>query len=628
MNSLAEATSSPPLLLCKSNRNIPCDGCRKHRRKCFVVDGVRCERCKELWVPCLFKLIPKPRLPTKTEKAAMDRVTSPELTKDQAAALIQSLETQARRLEKQLLHHREERARQCFRVTRQRFTIRIDALPVHKMADLIRLLHNMGRPFMDRPMRTPSYYSASSWDMPVMLGTHRMMAAHFKEYILKQASRCTKQLTASPRLIHPPPDDNLYQRTIQAAKFTAIRFYFECWHLRYPALVRAYYEPYLLAHPDSMIANALVAWKSIGTCHHNMPLGDAAFIALCEYRMDLPDQPSEFAEQHYAKAKMQLEDILFDDVDPDLNTLITLWFLSSYTQSTVRHDQARIYITLAWRIALQLQDKHLRYPPQNSDEMAEAETWKRLYYCIRNMRYSLLDGLEASQEFNPIVQPLTVGVPTALACEQTIPELHQAVNAFSYCIRLSVMAGGPHKSDKREIIEERLEILSRTQVSSTDIKAIEDQLIEFWMCLPVEFRLSDTPIGVMNLERLEQQEAAVSVLNLNLVYYLGWLMLESRLTDDPLTADLSNISLDAPIDGARSLLILSMSCDALSKIIYELHRRAFCHFPVHWAALVISMLRPILNCSHKSIRMMAEQNIALLLRTLTDYPSITKGFLV
>ncbi|ORY93336.1 hypothetical protein BCR43DRAFT_507742 [Syncephalastrum racemosum] len=492
----------------------------------------------------------------------------------------------------------------------------------------------MGQPFIDRPMRTPSYF-CQPWDLPVMLKTHGMMAIHFKDFIFKQASRCTNRLTAAPpRFIPPPPGDDLYHQTIQAAKLSLIRLYFDCGHSLHPALVRSHYEPYLLAHPDCMVANALAALKAIGTCYHNarldlpMPFSQTALEALSSCRInDARDLPNEFAEQHYAKARMQLEDVLFDE-DPDLDTLITLWLLSCYSLSTSRYKQGRTYVALSWRVALQLQDRYLPHSPQKSGEGAEAETWKRLYYCIRNMQYSLEDALESSQNFRPVVLPSPIGLPTALPCEQNIPELHHAVNVFSHCVRLSVLPGGPHKTDKRETIEKYLEALSQTRVSSTDIKAIEDQLIEFWTCLPPEFRLTDTPMGFMDSGRLERQEPTAPVLHLNLMYYLGWLMLEARLMDDPSLVDLSHISLHGPIDGARALLVLAMSSDALSKIIHELHRKARCHFTAHWAALVIIMLKAVAHCSHKGIRTMAEQNTALLLQTLVDYPSIRKAFLV
>lgn len=564
----------------------------------------------------------------------MDRVTDPELTQDKALALIQSLESQAHQLETQIRQRRQERARRFMKVSRQRFTIRIDALPVRNMKDLVQFLQYMGQPFTDRPTRTPTYFRAP-WDSPVMLETHHMMTmAHFRDYIMMQATRCANQLTAPQRLIHHPPRDGLYDRTIQAAKLSLIRLYFDCPHLLQPALVRSFYEPYLLAHPDCMVANALVAVKTLGTCYHNgrldlpMPPSKAALDALgtCCIK-EAPDRPSVFAEQLFAEARSQLEEVLFDD-EPDLNTLTTLWLLSRYAMSTGRYNQGRTYITLTWRVVCQLQDRYLHSSPRNNIEMAETETWKRIYYCARSSQYVLEDALEASQDFKPIVLPATVGPPVALPCEQNTPELYHAVTVFSRAIHLHALPGGPQKTAEREVIERRLQALAQTRVSCTDIKAIEDELIHFWMCLPPEFRVSDSPMDFMDLARLEKREATAPVLNLNLMYYMGWLMLESRLMGDPSMADLSNVALDGPIDGTRALLILSMCCDALSKIIHELHRTARCHFPPHWAALVISMQQPVINCNHEVIRTLAEENIAMLSQTLTDYHSIRKHFLL
>ncbi|ORY94431.1 hypothetical protein BCR43DRAFT_493989 [Syncephalastrum racemosum] len=569
----------------------PCEKCRKRRRRCIPIQGTeQCERCHKMGIPCVVKHIPKPKLPSKRERQSNQAVI---VSNENARSLLRNLDAHLTILENVVEDYRKDRARRTVRIVRRGQRTSFET-GVQTVADLSRLLQQLMQHFSYIP-RSPHPYSGRD-DTAVLMTNRTIQADYIRFYVVKDTWRAFKHLQAVP----PPIAD--HDAYTNYAKQMLVDAYFQCAYIVHPTLVRDFHQPILKANPDSLLTNALACSTALGTCRHTTSIS-------------LPVSHRVFAEQCYRRTRDMLEDVLFEDNEGDVDTLAALWFLSRYTVLTSKYKQARFYSGLAWNMANQLQN--LYDPPAADDfiSLVTAETWKRLYCAVRPLQVLAFDVFDKVHDFDPIVLPDTATLPSVLPCEENDLQMAHAVRVFRYVIALNIIPGGPMLGS--EELEQRLLALTPIPVRCKDIEAIERRLIEFFYRLPSTFRMSGAPMDYLDVRLTQEHEYDPCVLYLNLRYYIGWLLIESRLMKNPSMADLINTSFDGRVDDERALLIVSVCCDAITKILCILSTRAHCHYRKHWVVIVMNMLVWLKECRNKGVQTLAESNLTMLGKLLT-----------
>lgn len=542
-------------------------------------------------IPCVIKHIEKPKLPSKRERQSAQAVV---VSNENAQLLLRNLDAHLTVLEEFVEDCRKERARRTVRIVRRGQQTSFET-GVQTVADLSQLLQQLMQHFSYIP-RSPNPYSVMD-DTAVLMTNRVIQADYIRFYVVKDTWRAFKHLQAVPL-----PADN-HDAYANYVKQMLVDGYFQCAYILHPTLVRDFHQPILKANPDSLLTNAVACMAALSTCRHTSSL-------------PLPVSSRVFAEQCYRQARDMLEDVLFEDNEGDVDTLAALWFLSRYAILTSKYKQARFYSGLAWNMATQLQ--HLYDPPAANDfvSLVIAETWKRLYCAVRPLQVLAFDVFDKVHDFDPVVLPDTATLPTVLPCEEGDLQMAHAVRVFRYVIALNIIPGGPMLGS--EELERRLLSLTAIPVRCKDIEAIEKRLIEFFYRLPSDFRMSRAPMDYLDVRLTREHEYDPCVLYLNLRYYIGWLLIESRLMKTPSTADLVNTRFDGRVDEERALLIVSVCCDAITKILCILSTRVHCHYRKHWVVIVMNMLVWLKECRNKGVQTLAESNLSMLSKIMTN----------
>ncbi|KAI9320486.1 hypothetical protein BX666DRAFT_1852450 [Dichotomocladium elegans] len=394
---------------------------------------------------------------------------------------------------------------------------------------------------------------------------------------------------------------------ITRVKRGIIHTYFSCTLYFTPLLVQPYFLDYLLMNPHSMLANAVVTFVSHGPCEH--------------VSIAIPNlSRGAFAAMMFEKTYSQLREVLFED--ESLDTMITVWYLASCLMTNLRMDEARVLMTLAWQMAIQLK---ATYVPilEKSDwddpvSLARAETWRRLFYQIRYIELSLASMQDNSLDiYQFTAASKKVGSPVVLPSEKVDGALSRAVDIYRHLIALSMLLGGFDKTTREEIVGQNLYAGIIDNVSQVDIAIIEQRLIEYWISLPRAYVLADQPImSTLDMNRIRDCKLP-SVLYLNMMYYLYWIVIHMRLMSPPETADLTGASLGR-LDGDHALVIVSVCCDAVAKLALVLFEKEPCVNDIHWVMIVADLLLLLRNAANNTIRARAEQNLRWIMVVLSN----------
>lgn len=489
--------------------------------------------------------------------------------------------------------------------------LRLETAPLHSMADMIALLEHATRS-LSPIMRTPRYFSDRSQGM-----------LHITQQMSQVEQTLRRFFTRDAAVLPSPPTSPLQfaddDCSITQIKRRFINAYFSCGCYIKPILVRPYFLPLLLDNPHSMLANAIIAIVAFGICNH---------ISI----VDLPISRKMLGAACMEKAYTQLRDALFDQ-EPELETLATLRCLAGCHLLLLKSDDARKFTSLAWRMALQLKDTYLgtlKNIERNHSSLyvttsmkARAETWRRLFYDIRYIELNLCMMYEGEADFSSLVLSAKhIGCPIVLDMEQTDPTSSRKVEAYRYLIALSMLpgAGSPASewTTREEIVGYRLYAGVIDKVSCADIEHIEGHLVDFWMRLPRDYVLADAPLmEVLDMNRVRECNNP-DVLYLNEIYYLYWTLLEMRFMATPSTADLSTTSLGR-FDGERALLIVSVCCDALTKVALALYEIMPCALDIHWLVLIADLLVKLKDVADPDVKSRAQQNLQWILRMLSNF---------
>ncbi|KAI8369450.1 uncharacterized protein BYT42DRAFT_648128 [Radiomyces spectabilis] len=609
----------------KQKRNKPCENCRAHRRKCIVLQGTMCERCRKMTLPCIFKFTVKPNIvkkavPLSKKNRMLEEVCHLEEQIEDLSEELRLLQmsvrakrdpaccrcidvSQCTHLQPLVLQNRTSPPRWEITFSKQLYGLRLHT-NVNTIADLAMLLNESQRYFV-----SPSASTNTSTNRNLTITRRMLHVEHIFRYLFRnQNITMTPSSTTLPRrLTHT-------FSTINNSKHShfisyMIDIYFNCLGMMTPILVSSYYRPYLKANPSCVLASAIVAYVVHSHCCHAQIDG-----LLCSRR--------ELAEYCWQNARTSVEDAMFDDFEdsPDVDTQIALWHLANCSLLKLQSKEARVYSSLAWRMAIQLKDIYLPIlrmatsDPSSVDpvQLAKAESWRRSFYLTRTAELNLCVVYDGLADFSSVLYHSDIGFPSPLECERNDSMMRAAVEAFAYICRLTVLTYVESGGNSVEALGYKLYAGSLDEIPQSGIECIENQLYLFWKDLPPAFRVSDEPLGYIHLDRVQLCED-LFVLRLNSYYYIYWLTVESRVMQLSSAQDKMDEDSGLPEHQAehrdRALSIVSICSDAVVKIFHMLSVRSPCSLDLQWMTLAIDACGLLKNASNAGIRRLAKQNL-------------------
>lgn len=465
---------------------------------------------------------------------------------------------------------------------------------IKTIADVSVFLTETLRYFTASPQHSPIYHTDRSHQRLTV--TNKMLQV---EYVLHSFFK--KKQDKVKAITYTPVCDDVTRTYI---KRKLVQCYFSCLGLNNPVFSIPYFLPLLESNPNSLMATAISAFIAYSQCRHVM-------------QMPYPLTRQGIAESFRQEAKDLLEDMLFEE-EPSVILAGSLMLLSQCALITLQNVEARLYMNLAWRMVLQLKEKYvgivqgLTSDTPVTPEIATAESWRRLFYSVRYLEvnlYMIYDGLA---DFSSILFDSGIGYPTVLATEKGNKEYSNSVLSSHHIVRL-------HNCQMTTNVDElkyQLYAGNLESIPISDIEKVENQLINFWRNLPIEFRLSDSPLEYLQTDRIQQCENPHAIY-LNQLYYAYWLALETRLMKSPSTTDLLGANMER-FDGDRALLIVSVCCDAISKIFNVLFCRLPCTVELHWLLIASDAMAMLKNAANSHIKSRAQKNLRTTLRVLKD----------
>ncbi|KAI8636181.1 hypothetical protein BD408DRAFT_397813 [Parasitella parasitica] len=463
--------------------------------------------------------------------------------------------------------------------------------------------------FTATPMRSPNYHAANRAKQQLEV-TNKML--HI-EKVLHSFFQRKQQLQQDTRqLLITSSQHNAANRTL--IKRQLVQYYFACAGLINPIFSKPCFLPLLEAHPNSLAATACCAFVAYSQCKHVS-------------HIDWPVSRDSFAESLRQEAKEMLEDVLFEQ-EPDILIAGALMLLAQCALITLQNGEGRLYTSLCWRMVLQLKDKYVDTlkqlipdAPDITPQQAVAESWRRLFYAARYLElnmYMIYDGLA---DFSSILFDSGIGLPTVLSNERNkVDQLEQAIEVFHHVVRLH----NCQMSTRNDQLTYQLFAGNLSSISIYDVERLENELISFWKSIPIEFRLSDSPLEYLQTDRIQQCDNPYAIY-LNQVYYAYWLALETRLMRSPSSTDLLGANMER-FDGERALLIVSITCDAISKIFHVLYRRLPCAVELHWLLIASDAMAMLKKSANPHIKAKAQKNLKVTLRVLKQRVQQTDNF--
>lgn len=458
---------------------------------------------------------------------------------------------------------------------------------IKRLADVSTFLSATSQYFysFSSPMRTPNYHIDRS--LNILTVTNKMLKI---EYVLHAFFQNKQKKTLLA--IAPVCDDS----TRIQLKRQIIHSYFRCMGRLHPLFPMPHFLPLFEADLSLMVTSAIAAFVTYTQCQHVPPI-------------PYPMTRESLAEDFRKEAKERLDDVLFEE-EPNIFIAATLLFLSQTALIILDNSEARLYMNLAWRMILELKPKYtdLLCELETTEkvqtvEMIEAETWRRLFYAIRYLEFSLYVIYDGLKDYSSILFDTGIGYPIVLQIEDHNKETRDSVEAFYQVVRINDC----QLSQKDDEIKYQLFTGQLEQLSLDDLQRLENQLCEFWKSLPAHFRLSDSPFEYLDIERIQQCSNPYAIF-LNQTYYINWLTLETRLMETPWTTGLEGASMDR-YDGDRALLLVSICADAVAKIFYVLFHRLPCNIELHWVMVAADAMGMLKRSANPQIRARAAANL-------------------
>jgi hypothetical protein len=460
---------------------------------------------------------------------------------------------------------------------------------ISRMVDLIQFIRQ-GAGFS--PQRPPTYYSNHA-QQTMMVVTNKMLKVELalRKVFGKQALRQEDTITIN---ISNPLYS--YDHTRQMTILHLVDSHFQCVRSVVP-IVASYYHPLISRQPESTVAYAMAGFMALSSC------------ALHVNDKRIPyDSRSDFGKYLYDRAKDKLRDDLFDNDTSSIETVLAMLIMIRSSMILVRNKDTRLYLDLAWRTVLALRDTHLptlrTFPFETTTPaLAQAETWRRLFYGVRYMLIHVQIILDDPVDFGSLILESNIGYPQPLPCECVDPQEKRRVEIYS----LSVRFDDCHISSNNDTIGYRLFAGVLDQASLWQLSYMEHRLFSYWQGLPAEYRLSPTPMEYLD-PAVVVLCADPHILRISQLYYAHWLTLQTRFMQPPATANLKDTSLTR-IDGGRALLIVSICGDAMTHLFQAFYTHHTCMLELHWLLIVTDALQLLTKTANDAVRTRAERNL-------------------
>lgn len=378
-------------------------------------------------------------------------------------------------------------------------------------------------------------------------------------------------------------------------KRQAIHRYFQCSGLCDPILIYSYHYPFLIENPDSLLATAIVTRIAYSKCQHIDMTG-------CDFTR------AEFAMSCRLEAKSLLEEVLFDS-EPTLEIAIALWALCFGSMYALEQIEARFQSSICWRMVIQLKQKYIKMQHPSLEDNIKAESWKRLFYMARYTEFNFRMSHDLVKDFTSIAHDTEVGLPTPLPCEATDDRFVISVFCYRYVTQLTTNAAGLTRDNLAEITGLRLFAGVIDQIQSTAIQYQENTLLQMWHGIPDNLRLGSGPFKITETNEINECQNPC-VLRFNMVFYIYWMNLHSRIMMPPNKTDLTGAAFGR-FDGDRSLIVASINSDTATKIFAALSSRYPCVLEIHWLTMCIEVLSLLTTATNIFIRNRAIYNLEI-----------------
>lgn len=434
------------------------------------------------------------------------------------------------------------------------------------------------------PMHSPLFYTDRTQEQITISNQNRLIERMIYSMFLE------KHETRKPQLLGWHDFEGRRQ-----FKLRMIESYFNCLGLVNPTLCIPWFKPIFLANPDSLISTAIAAILTYTNCCHVVHLPPSM-------------TREELAESFRQEAKQKLHEVLLEE-EATVFTAATLFFLAQCALIVLEHQEARIYLHMAWQMIVELRKQYA--PVQISSpltyDMVMAESFRRTFYTIRYLNISTNSISDDFTDYTAMMQDYGLGLPTLLENEVHDVSIRNSIEMFRYLVVLHVFqTSGRVDNIKYQLFSGKLKT-----IKVMDVTEIENQLLQFWRALPEKFRISSSPYHYVDVERINNLENPLSIYMINL-YYSFWIMVQTRMMRAPSSTDLAGANLQR-LDGERAILIVSVACDALAHLSQALYYRLPCLLELHWLLIASGAMTLLQNSKNANIRDRAKENLQMTL---------------
>ncbi|KAG1138438.1 hypothetical protein G6F37_007941 [Rhizopus arrhizus] len=573
----------------KPKRNKPCENCRKHRRKCNSDDtNSKCERCQRINAECVFKFTEKPpKLKQIVSTARQNELLN----------VIGALEQQTEELRLQLLQLKKEfhcsvcEGPDCkhkpwrLTISRGQKGIQVETT-VKSLSDL--------ETFVNEGL---SFFRAAGTPIPTISdrGGRRMMDV---TYPLMNIERVFKTLFLSmsrERAGSPLIPTNHFYQQFHYFKLKMIQNYFSCFGYLLPILPIPIYLPKLCGELDSLLANAVAFMAAYSPCNH-------ADLSGFSYTR------AQLADACRIAARKKLQDDLFEDEEPTPERCCALHLISLGNLFAFKGKEARTSSSLCWQMINQVKPI---IPKCHEDEVQE-QIRTRVFYIARYTEFMFLKNQDTPTGYAHTIAHVFL-FPQPLPCELADQNIRESISCFLFLIR--IMSISRYGADDESVL---LGFFGGMldNISSASIQKLEEVLLQFWEMLPSGLRIGKGPFEYMDPKVIRQCTLRPFALRANLVYYVYWLNLQSKVMQSPQKVRLS--AYIYRMDGERALMITSICADAATKIYALLEDVAPCMFDMQWLSTTLDVLHLLSQSSDNLIRETARANTIVLSKIIQN----------
>jgi hypothetical protein len=437
--------------------------------------------------------------------------------------------------------------------------------------------------------------------------TNKMM--HFERLVYNMFSNRSSQ-TLPPQNISPKVlmliDQNkteLLSKQMRFLKLQMIKTYFNCHALMNPVLIHSYHYPILCQDPDSLLSTAMAAVVAYSSCVH----------------IDLDGFPftrEQLAEACRLQAREMLQDVLFES-EPCIELCLALWLTCFSSLHGLKSAEARFQSSICWHMIIQLKSTYAnRKQFTTKEEAIKAEVWKRLFYIVRFLEFNMRMLYDGTKELSSFSHHLEVGLPTPLPCESLDDQLTRAVLCFKYTFRLTINSAGLGKDNEIELAGLGLLAGTIDSIPSNILQYFEYNLLHMWDSIPVALRLGSGPYQLMDPTCVEACRDPC-ILRFNVVFYIYWMNLQSRLMQSPHKTNLTAAAFNK-MDGDRAILIASICSNAATQLFKALSAVMPCAIELHWITMCVDLLKLLSTAANIHVRERAERDHRVLSRVLED----------